>query len=575
MKKRRLTDDAGVDDKVCWPGIQVKPRRPRLTNFAQCQSQITTWLNSCQTHHADCGAAQASRLPTRVVDVGTDDDPSISLHESHDDQRAAYVALSHCWGGATTVPQTNSSNIHQHRNCVPSQVLSKTFTDAIEVTRGLNIRYLWIDSLCIIQGCEEDWSIEAARMGEVYSQSFLTLAAVSSADSNGGLFQGPDIREIRLGSGFGDNPGCWLRLPFRNELFSTLHSTINTACEYPLPVLTRKWAFQERLLSRRTIYFGEEELAWECRSVTLCQCEPETHSKPARQRRFARGVEVQEAPPLKHAFTLAALSSGRQCTPLDMIGYQETPLRARLVLWERIVKEYTLRRVTFSKDNLPALSGIARAFATAELGDYHAGLWDSLSLRLLGWFQPISMRRRLSQRPADAIAPSWSWAAVECPIDFIHFTREYARVLGMVTRARGPDRFGDVDVATAVLELDAPAFPAKMEQRHRKGHGKFRSVSFYNYSFSFEEYLTSFDTDHFLLDYQLSSPTLDVWLACLGSFGSQPTFLVLVDLCHGKYERIGLVSRNLDLVARSDKVLRVAGQVEIIEGASRRTFSIT
>jgi hypothetical protein len=213
---------------------------------------------------------QKPQLPTRVVDVGTAECPYVRLHETVNETGAVYIALSHCWGAASTVPQTNMHNIVLHKGLIPDAVLSKTFKHAIEVTRGLGVRYLWIDSLCIIQGSAEDWTREAARMGQVYSQAALTLAAVSSTNGQGGLFQTPDLREIRMQYGPRNVFGCWLRLPFKDDLYSTLLNANSMAREYTLPLLTRKWAFQERLLSRRIAYFAEEELAWECRTSTHC-----------------------------------------------------------------------------------------------------------------------------------------------------------------------------------------------------------------------------------------------------------------------------------------------------------------
>jgi hypothetical protein len=64
--------------------------------------------------------------------------------------------------------------------------LSNTFRDAVRITRELAGRYLWIDSLCIIQDDEDDWAREAALMAEVYANFHCTLAALSSKNSTEG-----------------------------------------------------------------------------------------------------------------------------------------------------------------------------------------------------------------------------------------------------------------------------------------------------------------------------------------------------------------------------------------------------
>ncbi len=66
--------------------------------------------------------------------------------------------------------------------------LPKTFRDAVRITRGLGIRYLRIDSLCIIQDDEKDWEIESAKMADVYMCSGRNLAATHSRNGNSGCF---------------------------------------------------------------------------------------------------------------------------------------------------------------------------------------------------------------------------------------------------------------------------------------------------------------------------------------------------------------------------------------------------
>jgi hypothetical protein len=50
-----------------------------------------------------------------------------------------------------------------------------TFCEAFEVTRMLGFKYIWIDSLCIVQDSEEDWLTEPSLMNEVYKNAALTI----------------------------------------------------------------------------------------------------------------------------------------------------------------------------------------------------------------------------------------------------------------------------------------------------------------------------------------------------------------------------------------------------------------
>jgi hypothetical protein len=66
-----------------------------------------------------------------------------------------YLTLSHCWGGKIFTTLTRS-NFTEFLSRIPTESLSKTFREAITITRTLGFKYLWIDSLCIIQGDEAD-----------------------------------------------------------------------------------------------------------------------------------------------------------------------------------------------------------------------------------------------------------------------------------------------------------------------------------------------------------------------------------------------------------------------------------
>lgn len=61
-----------------------------------------------------------------------------------------------------------------------------------------NIRYIWIDSLCIIQPVatsnkreapsEQDWKEQSRDMGKVYRNSYLNISATAAEDGDKGLF---------------------------------------------------------------------------------------------------------------------------------------------------------------------------------------------------------------------------------------------------------------------------------------------------------------------------------------------------------------------------------------------------
>jgi hypothetical protein len=212
-------------------------------------------------------------LPTRLLDLRAfetrNDIRLVSIKHKYfkDGYRPEYVTLSHCWGPLDIRPiTTTKENLEGSMTRISIDDLSCTFRDAVHVTRELSKRYLWIDSLCIIQDDHDSWIREAALMAEVYGNSYFTLAALSSKDTSEGCCLVPNIQDticqfldfdtnnyyghghyrIRIFQAeplqwheeYGDNP-YWHRA-YRNS---------------DSPLRSQAWTLQERELSRRNIHF--------------------------------------------------------------------------------------------------------------------------------------------------------------------------------------------------------------------------------------------------------------------------------------------------------------------------------
>lgn len=142
------------------------------------------WLEFCQEHHPLCRPAHSAFLPTRLVFVG--EMPSMSKICASSDIPAGtsikYTTLSHCWGEPKFLTLT-SLNLDSMMECLPTELLTPVFRDAIDLTRSLGIEYIWIDSLCIVQDSHKDWTYQSEMMGEVYKHSWLNIAATSQVCS--------------------------------------------------------------------------------------------------------------------------------------------------------------------------------------------------------------------------------------------------------------------------------------------------------------------------------------------------------------------------------------------------------
>lgn len=236
---------------------------------------IRAWRDTCDKDHQGCypwkTADELPPMPTRVIDVGTTAEPVLRLVETAGEQlKAKYVALSHCWGQLTDEENfcTTTGTIESNKAAIPFGRLPKSFRDAVTVTREIGVQYLWIDSICIIQGDDGDWAAEAQKMGDVFGSAYCTLAASSAKSSTEGFLGREDI-EPRVS-----------RIPRKTATVTTpdgshLHlcrSIDNFRDDVEGSVLaSRGWVFQERALSRRTIHFTSTQLYWECGQGVHCE----------------------------------------------------------------------------------------------------------------------------------------------------------------------------------------------------------------------------------------------------------------------------------------------------------------
>jgi hypothetical protein len=167
-------------------------RRADNTASEESWSLATGWLRLCLTTHKICNKGRDTEwYPTRLLDVGEADDAQRSvrlIHSTGAPISGGYCTLSHRWGAHVNL-QLNQRTADVLIGGVATEDLPRTFRDAVVATRRFGVRYLWIDSLCIMQDQISDWLHEASRMYLVYSNSYCNFSAAASSDSSQGLFR--------------------------------------------------------------------------------------------------------------------------------------------------------------------------------------------------------------------------------------------------------------------------------------------------------------------------------------------------------------------------------------------------
>lgn len=403
--------------------------------------QSLTYCSGNRKMHERCPQLQdtGSVLPTRVVDCSSHD--HLYLLESNG-LCDRYVALSYVWG-EDQPHKTTTQNIDQYLCSIDPALLPQTIQDAIWTTRALDLKYLWVDTLCIIQDCEDDRNHELARMCDIYSEAHLTIIAASARRASEGFLQHRKDTSV-------DDVKLPFILPDGSPQLGTLRaSLVRWAPQYAGsdPISGRGWCFQESVLSPRCVVFSSHTVQYQCASTFEC-------AGHAYNPCWTDGGHVDARPQYK----LPAKDALGDIAHVDRLP----------AIWRTMVEEYSRTAVTVSGDRLVALSGVAQRFHTAFQTEYLAGLWRDRLLEHLQWYTEPTHPPQLpapAPRPKGYRAPTWSWASVDGAIQFEEQWQRrtgLAKVVRCETTLKLPAlTFGEV--TSGILVLRAPTIQCKLE----------------------------------------------------------------------------------------------------------------
>lgn len=357
--------------------------------------RAASWLKTCLDTHRFCTKPAKCYMPTRLIEImDSSDDFTIRLRLTKGSESEPYIALSYCWGGAQAVKCMNSL-IDQWLVSISRPLLPQTIQDSIIVCRRLGVRFLWIDSLCIIQDNASDKAYEIAQMPQIYRNATLTIAAARARNVHEGFL------EERVAPRF---IGEVFELPYicpDNQLGSIILCRSGLMKE---PLDERAWALQERLLSPRTLEYGTRQLRW------ICQ---ENEHEQGYTDGWTRDPEDFEGRIDRAEYEIFREDSD---TPQSMGSDIRDEMHKRIVEdWYRVVTVYSNRELTVSTDRILAISGIAELYGRRLDDVYLAGLWKSTLLSAMLW---QTVNGKSTARPREYQGPSWSWTAVNAPLDF-------------------------------------------------------------------------------------------------------------------------------------------------------------
>lgn len=297
----------------------------------------------------------------------------------------------------------------------------------------LAVRYLWVDSLCIIQGDLDDFVREISRMGSFYAGSVFTIAAADSADCDSGCFKDrkPLYREhCRLHA----DEESLIFVAGERECYMFAHSGETHTLD------SRAWVFQERMMSPRTIHFGQSDIVWECREETFCEdCFPTDDTAGSRS--------VRVLPGTKKGNFIALNKSWETCDAT--LEWQP--------IWDSILREYSQTSLSNYNDRLSALAGIAQV-GHDKLGlSASFGLWHSFFLDELLWGLVIGTEDFLPEKDTRGALPSWSWAGTKHRIFLFSQSGQHTLTLRLAAVTKLPPASAFAPLSALCSELSCPA----------------------------------------------------------------------------------------------------------------------
>jgi hypothetical protein len=194
-------------------------------------------------------------VPTRLLDT-TLNPPRLVLRANvHNGE--PYVALSHCWGKDRFLT-LSISNIHAFQeDGIDPASMPENFQNVIEVCRWLHIRYVWIDSLCILQTGQAsgvDWERHLLLMPMIYANSDLCISTAAANGATNSCFRKRNVVAIAP-----------IFVLYSGEPHLIISLDLALRGSRTASITFRVWTQQERLLSSRILSFGTQQIFWECR----------------------------------------------------------------------------------------------------------------------------------------------------------------------------------------------------------------------------------------------------------------------------------------------------------------------
>lgn len=398
------------------------PRTPEIVPKVLDVSLAKSWLERCTRHHRACRCPISTRLQmprTKLIDCMARKLITVGAWPLH---RPRYAALSYRWG-VTPEPKIDQDREGRNESKDSLSNLPLTIEDAISVTKGLGLRYLWVDQYCIDQNNSKEKQAQIQKMDRIYQCAEVTIMATAGDDCHYGL---PGVSE-RAGQVID---------PFMLDDALTFGICPAAGAHWQNGAWHRRgWTFQETHLSRRRLVFSDTLAHFECTPYEPWQRESsggfETVQHKAKEARKLKASYMRpDISPALDSFDWCEISPLTSTASLQNVAElgRRGDFGACILAYHSFVSYYTLRKLSHASDGLNAFLGLANAMQDLHPPVYNVagvpflvgnkrtdrGYWAEVSFSSgLAWFSLEGTEKSDQQFAVDGKFPSWSWANVK------------------------------------------------------------------------------------------------------------------------------------------------------------------
>lgn len=351
-------------------------------------NMIRKWMQTCEKEHGpDCADVWKDVIEQLPQDMKIIDVVNMAIVEAP--QNCRYMALSYMWGNVSTEYVTLSKNVVERckKDSLKNVELPRTIRDAIRLVQELEERYLWVDTLCIIQDDAIHKGTQIAGMYVIYGAAVLTILSAGGISAQAPL-PGLDPGSRQKLQQIKRIQSLQLTLPLR-----LLHETLAMS-----KWNVRGWTFQEHMLSRRRLFFTNEQVFFECERDEFCEDV------------IAESCKESGGYPAKNQSGILRLHM------LKPSRYNFLRYRRYAENFMMVIAAYSIRELTYDNDIYNAVFGLISVFSRG----FEMSSLDPNKAFLFGMPLSVLEDAMLWQPAVDAVhghrlveglvTPSWSWA---------------------------------------------------------------------------------------------------------------------------------------------------------------------